>query len=108
MFRVDMEPNTRKLKKIETHPIYSMKYLLHRCITVEEPHKRNGLVQCMNCQEFVHTKTYCKLRSVCVASVDLHSSSQYEAAKQVVEKPVAIAVAIILLNTAVVPFIKTY
>ena len=58
-----------------------MKYLL-LCRTVEEPHKRNGPVQCMNCLEFGHTKTYCKLRSVCVACGDLHSSSQYEAAKQ--------------------------
>ena len=42
MFRVELEPNTRKFKKSETHPIYSMKYLLHRSITVEEPHKRNA------------------------------------------------------------------
>ena len=36
MFRVQLEPNTRKLKKSETHPIYSMKYLLHCRITVHE------------------------------------------------------------------------
>ena len=35
-----------------------MKYLLYRCITVEEPHYRIGLVQCMNCQELGHTKSY--------------------------------------------------
>ena len=63
----------REIKKSETHPIYSMKYLLHRRITVEEPHKRNGPVQC-------------KLRSVCVACGDLHSSSQCEAPKEGLEK----------------------
>ena len=47
MSGVELDPDTRMLKKSETHAIYSMKYLLHRRITVEEPHKRNGLVQCM-------------------------------------------------------------
>lgn len=50
-------------------------YLLHRKITVEEPHKRNGPVQCNNCQEFGHTKTYCTLRTVCVICGELHHSS---------------------------------
>lgn len=86
MFRVELEPDNTKLKKNETHPIYSMKYLIHRRITVEEPLKRNGPVQCMNCQEFGHTKSYCKLRSVCVACGDLHSSSQCQAAKQGLER----------------------
>ena len=72
MFRVELELDTRKLKKSKTHSIYSMKYLLHHLITVEESHNRNGLVQGMNCQEFGHTKPYCKLRSVCVAYGDLH------------------------------------
>ena len=63
-----------------------MKYLLHRRITVDEPHKRKRPVQCMNCQEFEHTKSYCKLRLFCVACGDLHSSSQCEAAKQGLEK----------------------
>ena len=108
MYRDELEPDSRKVKKNETHPIYSMKYLLHRRITVEEPHKRNGVVQCINCQEFGYTKTYYKLRSVCVACGDLHSSFQCEAAKQGLVKTVAIAVAIILPFTSVVPFIKSH
>ena len=82
MFWVELELDTRKSKKGETDAIYSIKYLLHRRIKVEQPHKRIGLVQCMNCQEFGHTKSYCKLRTVCVACGDLHSSSQCESAKQ--------------------------
>ena len=82
MFKVELEPDNRKLKKNETHPIYSIKYLIHRRITVEEPHKRSGPVQCMNCQEFGHTKSYCKLRAVCVACGDFHPSSQCSAAKE--------------------------
>ena len=82
MFKVELEPDNRKIKKNETHPIYSLKYLIHRRITVEEPHKRSGPVQCMNCQEFGHTKSYCKLRAVCVACGDFHPSSQCSAAKE--------------------------
>ena len=76
MFRVELEPDDRKLKKNETHPIYSLRYLLNRRVTIEEPLKRNRPVQCGNCQEFGHTKNYCTLRTVCVACGDFHASSQ--------------------------------
>ena len=42
--RVEFEHDTRKLKKSETHSIHGMKYLLHRRITAQEPHMRNGLL----------------------------------------------------------------
>ncbi|KAH8347588.1 hypothetical protein KR067_006768 [Drosophila pandora] len=42
LFKVELEPETKLLKKYEVHPIYNLQYLLHRRITVEEPHKRNG------------------------------------------------------------------
>ena len=82
MFRVELEPDDRKLKKNETHPIYSLRYLLNRRIVIEEPLKRNGPVQCANCQEFGHTKNYCTLRTVCVACGDLHSSSECDILKK--------------------------
>jgi len=75
MFRVELLPDLAKLKKNEDHPIYKIQYLLHRRITVEPPHPRNGPVQCANCQEFGHTKKYCTLRSVCVACGELHRTS---------------------------------
>lgn len=76
LFRVELEPGDITLKKNEIHPIYNLRYLLHRRITVEEPHKRNGPTQCLNCQEFGHTKAYCKLPTVCVVCGDLHNSSE--------------------------------
>lgn len=76
MFRVELEPNDVKLKKNECHPVYNLKFLLHRKITVEEPHKRSGPVQCHNCQEYGHTKTYCKLPSVCVVCGELHGTNK--------------------------------
>lgn len=75
LFRVELEHGDIKLKKGEVHPIYNVKYLLYRKITIEEPHRRNGPVQCLNCQEFGHTKAYCKLPAVCVVCAELHCSS---------------------------------
>jgi len=72
LFKVELEPDSKAPKKNEVHPIYKLQLLLHRRITVEEPHKRNGPVQCSNCQEYGHTRTYCTLRSVCVACGDSH------------------------------------
>jgi len=40
LFRVELEPDSRVLKKNEVHPIYNLQYLLHRRINVEEPHKK--------------------------------------------------------------------
>ena len=75
MFKVELTPDCKKLKKNEIHPLYNLRYLLHHRITVEEPLKRKGPVQCMNCQEFGHTKAYFTLRPVCVACVYLQESS---------------------------------
>jgi len=75
---VELLPDFKALKKNEVHPIYNLQYLLHRRITVEEPHKRIDPVQCANCQEYGHTKSYCTLRSVCVACGGLHTSAKCE------------------------------
>lgn len=72
MFKVELAPSASKLRRNDIHPIYNLRYLLHRRVQVEEPHKRNGPVQCTNCQEFGHTKSYCTLRAVCVACGDFH------------------------------------
>lgn len=66
MFKVELTPESSKPPKGETHPIYDVKYVLHRKIVVEEPRKNSSLAQCQNCQEYGHTKAYCKLSSVCV------------------------------------------
>jgi len=39
MFKIELEPECQTLKKNEVHPIYKLQLLLHRRITVEEPHK---------------------------------------------------------------------
>lgn len=71
LFRLELEPDTGKDKERD---IYKLRYLLYRKITVEEPKKRTGPVQCIKCQEYGHTKAYCTLHDVCVICGELHDS----------------------------------
>lgn len=73
MFRLELEPDVGKDKERD---IYNLRYLLYRKITVEEPKKRTGPVQCIKCQEYGHTKAYCTLHDVCVICGELHDSKQ--------------------------------
>lgn len=82
LFRVELEFDSKLLKKGEPHPIYSLRYLLHRKITIEVPHKRSGPIQCHNCQEYGHTKSYCTLPSVCVICGDLHETGSCTKTKE--------------------------
>lgn len=75
LFRVEVKFNSSEIKKKgDTHPIYGLRYLLNRKIVIEEPIKRKGPPQCQNCQEFGHTKSFCKLPSVCVRCGDVHKT----------------------------------
>ncbi|XP_044574071.1 uncharacterized protein LOC123258266 [Drosophila ananassae] len=74
--KVQLEPESRSLKKNEVHPICKLQYLLYRRITAEEPHKRNGPEQCPICQEYGHTRSYCTHRAASVVCGDAHSSTQ--------------------------------
>ncbi len=74
MFKVELMPSDRKLKKSEEHPIYKVRSILHRRVIVEEPLKRKSVVQCFKCQEFGHTKSYCKLQDVCVICGKFHET----------------------------------
>lgn len=75
LFKIELTYESSLIKKKgSTHPIYDLRFLCHRRIRVEEPYKRKEPPQCQNCQEFGHTKTYCKLPSVCVRCGDVHNS----------------------------------
>jgi hypothetical protein len=73
LFRLELESDDKNVKG-KRHAIFDLKYLLHRRVTIEEPRKRNGPVQCIKCQEYGHTKAYCTLSDVCVICGELHSS----------------------------------
>lgn len=82
MFKVELMPESSKAPKGKIHPIYEVRYILNRKIVVEEPFKRKTPIQCKNCQEFGHTKTYCKLKNVCVACGGGHQTSECNKRKE--------------------------
>lgn len=70
LFFVDLEPAA-----INTD-IFSVTSLLHTKIKVEEPHKRRDILQCLNCQEYGHSKKYCSYSPRCVRCGEEHPSTQ--------------------------------
>lgn len=69
LFFVDLEPTAH------SNDIYQLSSLLHTKIKVEEPYKPKAISQCINCQEYGHTKAYCGYHSRCVRCGAQHQSS---------------------------------
>uniref|UniRef100_W8C1S6 Nucleic-acid-binding protein from transposon X-element n=1 Tax=Ceratitis capitata TaxID=7213 RepID=W8C1S6_CERCA len=69
MFFVDLEPNANN------KDIYELKHLNNAIIKVEPPRQTNDIVQCYRCQEFGHTKTYCKKPYKCVKCNSMHPTT---------------------------------
>ncbi|KAF0699498.1 Uncharacterized protein FWK35_00037541, partial [Aphis craccivora] len=69
LFFVDLEPSP------QSNDIYKLTSMLHTKIKVEEPYKPKIISQCLNCQEYGHTKSYCNYSSRCVRCGDHHQSS---------------------------------
>ncbi|KAE9522392.1 hypothetical protein AGLY_017223 [Aphis glycines] len=68
-FIVDLESSS------QSNDIYKLTSMLHTKIKVEEPYKPKIISQCLNCQEYGHTKSYCNYSSHCVRCGDHHQSS---------------------------------
>ncbi|KAL4122582.1 hypothetical protein QTP88_014884 [Uroleucon formosanum] len=60
LFFVDLEPTTH------SNEIFQLTSLLHTKIIVEEPYKPKSISQCVNCQDYGHTKAYCGYSPRCV------------------------------------------
>jgi len=69
MFFVDLEP--AEINK----DIFGVTSLLHTKVKIEEPHKREDVIQCLNCQEYGHTRKYCSYSPRCVRCGGHHPSS---------------------------------
>ncbi|KAL4122050.1 hypothetical protein QTP88_014455 [Uroleucon formosanum] len=57
--------------------IFSITALLHTKVRIEEPHKKQEIPQCLNCQSYGHTRTYCAYPPKCVKCGDIHPTSSY-------------------------------
>lgn len=70
LFFVDLEP------KPNNPEIYNIKYLKNAVVKIEPPIKTNDIVQCHRCQQFGHSKTYCRNTYKCVKCGLNHLTSQ--------------------------------
>jgi hypothetical protein len=59
-FFIDLEPT------IQSNEIYKLTSLIHTKIKIEEPYKTKSLSQCINFQEYGHSKLYCGYPARCV------------------------------------------
>jgi len=69
IFSVDLEP------AVINKDIFHLNSVLNTKIKIEEPYKRREIIQCINCQEYGHSKTYCAYPSRCVRCNSNHSTS---------------------------------
>jgi len=69
MFFVDLNPQE------SDNDIFSITALLHTKVKIEEPHKKREIPQCLNCQSYGHTRTYCAYPPKCVKCGDNHPTS---------------------------------
>lgn len=75
MFFVDLEPHQNN------KTIYDLRYIYRTKVTIEPPRKKRGIVQCMRCQEYGHSKTYCYKPYNCVKCGDQHDSKTCQKTK---------------------------
>jgi hypothetical protein len=68
MFFVDLEPEANN------KDIYKLEYLQHTKIRVEAPLIKNTIIQCTRCQDYGHSKTYCRKPYNCVKCGKSHDS----------------------------------
>ncbi|KAF0707613.1 Uncharacterized protein FWK35_00035033, partial [Aphis craccivora] len=69
IFFVDLDP--AEINK----EIFNLISLLHTRVKIEEPHKRKDIVQCLNCQEYGHSRKYCAYPPRCVRCGEHHPST---------------------------------
>lgn len=70
LFFVDLEPTDH------SNDIFKLSSFLHTKIKVEEPYKPKVISQCLNCQDYGHTRAYCGYPARCVRCSAFHPSSE--------------------------------
>ncbi len=70
MFYIDLEPAKNN------KDVFDIQYLLHARITFEPPTVKREIVQCKRCQEYGHTRTYCRHPYKCVKCGETHDSTK--------------------------------
>lgn len=58
--------------------VHSISRLMHSVVQVEKPHVKREVVQCITCQRYGHTKSYCNHRPRCVKCAGEHLTNKCE------------------------------
>lgn len=69
IFFIDLEPDSANSE------IFKLTSLCYTKIKVEAPYAKKDIPQCLRCQSYGHTRTYCSHRPRCVRCGELHDSS---------------------------------
>lgn len=64
---LERSPNNAQTKNV--------KYIYNTAVTIEDPKKRNTIVQCMKCQQYGHSKNNCMRPYRCVKCAGQHKTS---------------------------------
>lgn len=80
IFFIELETNNESNKKI-----FEITKLLNQIISFEPPYKKRDVPQCMRCQEYGHTKNYCKKIPVCVKCAKNHLTSECQIKEKIKE-----------------------
>lgn len=70
LFFVDLEPQNNN------KDVFKLKVLNYTRIRVEEPYKQFEIVQCKRCQQYGHTKAYCRHPPYCAKCAEPHLSKE--------------------------------
>ena len=70
MFFLDLDPNPNNKQ------IYDLRYINNAVVKIEPQRKINDIVQCHRCQQYGHTKAYCRKPFACVKCGLNHSTAE--------------------------------
>ncbi|CAK1553022.1 unnamed protein product [Leptosia nina] len=69
-FFVNLQPGP------QNKAVKEIKYIYNQVVVIEDPKKRNTIVQCQRCQQYGHTKNYCMRPYRCVKCKEPHKTSE--------------------------------
>lgn len=69
---LDLKPNENNKE------IYNLTKLENSIVKFEPPHSKRIIPQCLRCQEYGHTKNYCRKTTRCVKCAGLHATKECE------------------------------
>lgn len=70
IFFIELQPSSNN------KDIFKIKYLLNCQVNIEEPIPKRTIPQCAKCQQYGHTKSYCRRQPKCIKCAGDHMSAE--------------------------------